>query len=97
MSADEDRCKDFPPALVRAIEAERRQLQQASAILQCLVIAKLYEKWHEVDIDAGDVAAIVRDLIDRAVESLDLVALGRRMDDDDTEGQYRGSGQGQEE
>lgn len=62
--------------ICQRIEAERRRLQKASAVLACLV----YSANHDApDIDAGDVASVVRDLIDRAVLALDAVDLQRKI------------------
>lgn len=71
---------DIPIQVQDVIERERRRLQQASAVLSCLKIAALYQAWHE-EIDAGDVAVIVQNLIDQAIDHLDLVELARSAKD----------------
>jgi hypothetical protein len=68
---------DLPVGMQDQIERERRRLRQASAVLSCLKIAALYQEWHE-EIDPGDVAEIVQDLVDKALAGLDLVELARR-------------------
>lgn len=67
---------DIPLEVKDVIEHERRRLQQASAVLSCLKIAAMYQAWHE-EVDAGDVAVIVQNLIDQTIERLDLIALAR--------------------
>ena len=60
-------------ALKPAIDAERKQLMQAHAIIKCLSTALLHPIDVEYYIDTADVAA---DLIDEAVGRLD--AIGER-------------------
>jgi hypothetical protein len=55
------------------IERERRNLQRACALLDCLRIASTYD--HEEEIDPGDVAYVVRGLVSNAVNALDCVEL----------------------
>ncbi len=57
------------------IERERRNLQRACALLDCLRIAVMYDE--EEGIDAGDVAYVVRGLVSSAVNALDRVELRR--------------------
>lgn len=64
---------NIPSEAEERIEGQRRQLQQASTLLTCLWISTLYEEWHDVEIDAADVALVVRKMVDEAVEALDLV------------------------
>lgn len=61
------------------IETERRRLRRASAVLACLVIAANEDT---EDVDCGDVALVVRGLIDTAVAALDSVELERARNDD---------------
>ena len=56
------------------IERERRNLQRASAVLASLTVSLEYLK---DQIDAGDIADVARELIDRAAEALDRVELER--------------------
>lgn len=77
---------NIPSEAEDRIESQRRQLQQASTLLTCLWISTLYEEWHDVEIDAADVALVVRKMVDEAVEALDLVHLLRgHAQQDDTE------------
>ena len=55
------------------IERERRSLQRACALLDCLRIAVMYDE--EEEIDAGDVAYVVRGLVSDSVNALDRVEL----------------------
>ena len=56
------------------IEAERRRLQKASAVL----IALVYSLSQALDNEqAGDVASVALDLIEQAVAALDSVQLAR--------------------
>jgi hypothetical protein len=57
------------------IERERRNLQRACALLDCLRIAAVYDE--EEEIDAGDVAHVVRGLVSSVVNALDRVELRR--------------------
>lgn len=59
------------------IERERRKLQRACALLDCLRVASMYDE--EEEIDAGDVAYVVRGLVSRAVNALDRVELRRAV------------------
>jgi hypothetical protein len=60
---------------VEIIERERRNLQRACALLDCLRIAAMYD--NEKDIDPGDVAYVVRGLVSSAMNALDRVELRR--------------------
>lgn len=55
------------------IERERRNLQRACALLDCLRVAATYD--HEEEIEPGDVACVVRGLVSSAVNALDCVEL----------------------
>lgn len=55
------------------IDAERRRLQRAQAILICATWAAN----HDVESDYGDVMAAVNDMIEEAVDALDSVNLDR--------------------
>lgn len=57
------------------IERERRNLQRAYALLDCLRVAVMYDE--EQEIDAGDVAYVVRGLVSDGVNALDCVELRR--------------------
>ena len=57
------------------IEGERRNLQRACALLDCLQIAALYDD--EKEIEAGDVAYVARGLVSSAMDALDRVELRR--------------------
>lgn len=53
------------------IEIERRRLQRARAVLECLSIA--HDAGH--DIDYSDVADVAHNLVDLAIDNLDSVKL----------------------
>jgi hypothetical protein len=61
--------------LFDVIERERRNLQRASAVLASLSVSLEYLK---DQIDAGDIADVARELVDRVTEALDRVELGKR-------------------
>ena len=65
--------KAITPQLTEKIEAARRRLQQASAVLKCLTVAFN----EEAEIDFGDVAMTAYDVIDAVIDSLDVVMLER--------------------
>jgi hypothetical protein len=64
------------PAHIRnRIETERRRLQQAGAVLACLIISLEYEDdWF----DSAEVVCVVRDLVASAVLGLDSAKLNRQ-------------------
>lgn len=66
-----------PPSdgVAELIERERRNLQRACALLDCLQIAAMYD--YEEEIEPGDVAYVVRGLVDSALNALDCVELRR--------------------
>ena len=64
-------------AVAEVIERERRNLQRASAVLASLTVAVMYE---EDQIAADDVAYVAREVIDAAVEALDLVELAKAIE-----------------
>ena len=66
----------IPEEIGRAIETERRRLQKASSVLASLAFSANHDA---DDVDPGDVASVVRDLVDQAVDALDLVELGKSM------------------
>ena len=55
------------------IERQRRNLQRACALLDCLRVAAMYDD--EEGIEPGDVAYVVRGLVDSVVNALDRVEL----------------------
>ena len=71
----------IPQGVEAAIERQRLQLMRASTTLSCLWITSLYQEWHDVEIDAGDVALLVRRVIDEAVLALDSVVLAQAAGD----------------
>lgn len=75
-----DRQPNIPPEIQKVIENQRGRLQQASTLLTCLWIAHLYQEWHDVEIDAADVARVVRAMIDEVVDTLDIVVLNRAVE-----------------
>lgn len=66
-SAGECKCQQL-------IEDERRRLQKARAILDCLTVGLEYEE----NIDFADVTAVASELIGDAIANLDSTVLGRR-------------------
>lgn len=75
MSAEAGGGRAIPRAVEQAIERQRAQLMRVSTVLTCLWISTLYQEWHDVEIEADDVARILRRLIDEAVAALDIVVL----------------------
>lgn len=65
------------------IERERRNLQRACALLDCLRIAAMYD--YEEEIDPGDVAYVVRGLVRGVANALDSVALQRAVEESKSE------------
>jgi hypothetical protein len=63
-------------AVAEVIERERRNLQRTSAVLASLTVAVMFE---EDQIAADDVAYVAREVIDAAVEALDLVELDKAI------------------
>lgn len=53
------------------IDAQRRRLQKAQAILVCAVHACI----HDLEADYGDIMSVAVDLIDEAVNALDSLEL----------------------
>jgi hypothetical protein len=70
-----DDCGLLSDGVAEIIERERRTLQRACALLDCLRIAALYD--HEEEIEPGDVAYVVSGLVSSAVTALDRVELRR--------------------
>lgn len=68
-------CLDHRRPLGRRIEAERRRLNKASAVLTALECALNEEEIEPIV--AADAANVVRGLIDRAIDRLDVVSLAR--------------------
>lgn len=56
------------------IEAERRRLQRAVSILNCLAVVA-DDTTYNAEVSYGDVAEVARDLIVQALEGLDSVNL----------------------
>jgi hypothetical protein len=56
------------------IEAQRRKLQKAQAILVCAVHASN----HDVEADYGDIMSAVVDMIDEVIAALDSIELARQ-------------------
>jgi hypothetical protein len=55
------------------IERERRNLQRACALLDCLRVASMYD--HKEELEPGDVAHVVRGLVGSTLNALDCVEL----------------------
>jgi hypothetical protein len=66
---------DGEQSVSEIIERERRNLQRACALLDCLRIAVMYD--YQQEIDPGDVAYVVRGLVSDSVNALDCVELRR--------------------
>ena len=64
---------DGEQSVSEIIERERRNLQRACALLDCLRIASMYDE--EEEVDPGDVAYVVRGLVSETVNALDRVEL----------------------
>jgi hypothetical protein len=60
-------------AAAEIIERERRNLQRACALLDCLCIASTYD--YEEEVQPGDVAYVVSGLVMGAANALDCVEL----------------------
>lgn len=67
---------DLPPRLRRAIERERTRLGHATAVLNCLMVAAMYDE----SIDASAVAKIACSLVSKAIDKLDSVELLRAIE-----------------
>jgi hypothetical protein len=68
----------MPSRLERAIDAERRRLSKAQSILGCLAVAlesPMAQSPHSPDF--GQVAEVVRDLVNSSIERLDSVNLSK--------------------
>jgi hypothetical protein len=59
------------------IERERRNLQRACALLDCLRVAVMYD--YETEIEPGDAAQVVHGLVSNTVNALDCVKLRRAV------------------
>jgi hypothetical protein len=67
---------ELPPRLRRAIERERTRLGHATAVLNCLMVAAMYDE----SIDASSVAKIACSLVSKAIDKLDSVELLRAIE-----------------
>ena len=68
----------MPDRLERAIDLERRRLSKAQSILGCLAAALETPTAHTSSgLDFGQVAEVVRDLVDSSIERLDSVKLSK--------------------
>jgi hypothetical protein len=74
-----NRCKCImPDRMERAIDVERRRLSKAQSILGCLAMALETPTTHTSDgLDFGQVAEVVRDLVNSSIEHLDSVNLSK--------------------
>lgn len=68
--------QDLPDTIRERIEIERRRLQKASGALTCLVFSVNHDT---DDVDPADVASVAGELVDRAVDALDVVELVRGL------------------
>lgn len=66
----------IPEEISEVIELERRRLQKASSVLASLAFSVNHDA---DDVDPGDVASVVRDLVDQAVAALDSVELEKSL------------------
>jgi hypothetical protein len=66
---------ELPPRLRRA-ERERTRLGHASALLNCLMVAAMYDE----RIDASAVAKVACTLVSKAIDKLDSVELLRAIE-----------------
>jgi hypothetical protein len=72
-----NRCRcTIPNRLERAIDVERRRLSKAQSILGCLAVA-LETPTTQISegLDFGQVAEVVRDLVNSSIERLDSINL----------------------
>jgi hypothetical protein len=68
---------ELPPRLRRAIErGERPRLGHATAVLNCLMVAAMYDE----SIDASAVAKVACSLVSKAIDRLDSVELLRAVE-----------------
>lgn len=67
---------ELPPRLRRAIERERTRLGHATALLNCLMVAAMYDE----RIDASAVAKVACSLVCKAIDKLDSVELLRAVE-----------------
>ena len=68
----------MPDRLERAIDLERRRLSKAQSILGCLALALETPTTNTLDCpDFGEVAEVVRDLVNSSIERLDSVNLSK--------------------
>ena len=74
-----NRCRYIMPnRLERAIDVERRRLSKAQSILGCLAVALETPTAHTSNgLDFGQVAEVVRDLVNSSIERLDSVNLAK--------------------
>jgi hypothetical protein len=63
----------LPPAIEAKIEAARRRLNCAVAVLDCLTFAAD----HDAEADFADAARAARELVERSIAALDSVELER--------------------
>lgn len=69
------------------IEAERRNLQKASAVLLALIYS--LDRGLESE-QASDAASVALDLIERAIDALDIVNINRQTTSGEPQGDARG-------
>lgn len=74
-----NRCRfGMPTRLERAIDFERRKLSKAQSVLGCLAMALETPTIHGAQsLDFGQVAEVVRDLVNSSIERLDSVNLAK--------------------
>jgi hypothetical protein len=76
-----NRCRfTLPTRLERAIDLERRRLLKAQSVLGCLAVALESPTSHGADgPDFGQVAEVVRELVNSSIERLDSVNLTKAL------------------
>ena len=67
---------NLPPRLRRAIERERTRLGHAAAVLNCLMVAAMYDE----HIDASSVAKVACSLVCKVIDKLDSVELLKTLE-----------------
>jgi hypothetical protein len=74
-----NRCRfTMPIRLERAIDVERRRLSKAQSVLGCLAMALETPTTHGSNgLDFGQVAEVVRELVNSSIERLDSVNLSK--------------------
>lgn len=68
-----DRGARVPRLLYRAIDRERRRIAKASAVLRCLILVSRHLPAEPIEVEL--LAAVARNLIERAIDRLERLPL----------------------